>query len=136
MVRGIKVYFSTSSINMHFGLEDIVDDYSPLLEAISISNLNRVLQNLTMKGTTWVPNKGEGIFMCARPALRPIAKIWYHFIRTQFVPTTHIETVNKDRLVLLHCILEGKRINIGQILKREILACSFKLKDYLFFFHL
>lgn len=83
-----------------------------------------------------MPDKGEGTYMCVRPALRPIAKIWYHFIRTHLIPTTHIETVNKDRLILLHCILEGKKINIGKIIQREISTCAFKPKGCLFFLFL
>ena len=35
MVRGIKVSFSASSINMHFGLPHIVDECSTLVETIS-----------------------------------------------------------------------------------------------------
>ena len=130
---GVKVSFSTSTINMHLGSEDAVDDYIPLLESISLDELNRVLSSLTIKGTNWLPNKGDGVVMCSRPALHPIPKIWYHFIRTRLIPTTHVETVNKARLVLLHCIIEGKNINVGQIIQREIYAYSFKPKGCLFF---
>ena len=75
MVRGVKVSFLASTINMHWGLDDVDDDYSPLLESISINELNLILSSMTIEGTTWLPNKGDGIFMCARPTLRPIAKI-------------------------------------------------------------
>ena len=71
--------------------------------------------------------------MCARPALRPITKIWYHLIRTHLMPTTHIETLNRDRLILLHCILKGKSINIGNIIQGEISACAFKPRGCLCF---
>ena len=119
MVRGVKVSFSAPSINMQFDLEDCVDDFSDLVESLRGVDLDRILRIVTVEGTTWLPNKDGCIFMCARPALRPIANIWYHFIRTLLIPTTHIETVNKDRLILLHCILEGKSINIGNIIQRE-----------------
>ncbi|KAL5570296.1 hypothetical protein UlMin_026871 [Ulmus minor] len=133
MVRGVKVSFSAPSINMHFDLEDCVDNFNALLESVRGVELDRVLQSVTVEGTTWMPNRGEGIFMCARPTLRPIAKIWYHFIRTRLMPTTHIETVNRERLLLLHCILEGKSINVGGIIQKEISACAFKPKGCLFF---
>ena len=94
MVRGGKVSFSASIINMHWGLDDVDDDYVPLLVSISINELNLILSSMTIEGTTWLPDKGDVIFMCARPALCPIAKIWYHFIRTRLIPTTHVETVN------------------------------------------
>ena len=43
MVQGIEVSFSASSINMHFGLPDVVNEYSTLLETISRVVLNRML---------------------------------------------------------------------------------------------
>ena len=97
-----------------------------------MEELTRMLHSLTSEGTKWLPDRGEGIFLCSRLALLPIPKIWYHFVRTRLIPTTHIETINKDRLLLLHCILEGWRINVGQIIQREISACAFKPKGRLF----
>ena len=76
MVRGVKVSFSAPSINMQFDLEDCVDDFSDLVESLRGVDLDRILQTVTVKGTTWLPNKGECIFMCTRPTLRLIAKIW------------------------------------------------------------
>ena len=70
---------------------------------------------------------------CSRPALKPLAKVWYHFIRTRLLPTTYIKIVNKERLVLLYCILEGKKLNIGQLIQREIYTCAFKPNGGLFF---
>ena len=133
MVRGTKVSFSAASINLHFGLEDLEDEFGPLLDSLSMEELTKILHYLTIEGTKWLPERGEGIFLCSRPALLPIPKIWYHFVRTRLIPTTHIETINKDRLLLLHCILEGRRINVGQIIQRENLACAFKPKGCLFF---
>ena len=133
MVRGIKVSFSAPSINMHFNLEDCDDKFSDMLDSLGGDELERVLHSVTVEGTNWLPNKGQGIFICARPNLKPLAKVWYHFIRTRLMPTTHIETVNKERLLLLHCILEGYSINVGKIVQREILGCNLKQKGCLFF---
>ena len=133
MVRGINVSFSASSINRHFGLHDVLDEYGAFLETIFELALNKMLQDLTVEDTTWSKETREGILKCSRLALKPLAKVWYHFIRMHLLSTTHIETVNKERLVLLHCILEGKRVNIGQLIQREISACAFKPKGCLFF---
>ena len=70
---------------------------------------------------------------CSRLALKPLAKVWYHFIRTQLLPTTHIGIVSKKCLVLLYCILENKEVNIGKLIQREISTCAFKPKGCLFF---
>ena len=52
---------------MHFNLEDCVDKFSDMLESMSGEELERVLHSVTVEGTNWLPNKGQGIFMCARP---------------------------------------------------------------------
>ena len=88
-----------------------------------------------MDGTEWLLDKGKGVYLCSRPALKPSAKIWYHFIRTRLIPTTHIETVNKERLILLYYILEGREANVGKLVQREISACAFKHMGCLFFHH-
>ena len=59
--------------------------------------------------------------------------MWYHIIRTKLLPTTHIETVNRERLVLLDCILGNKGINVGKLIQHEISSCAFKHKGCLFF---
>ena len=117
MVRGLKVSVSTSSINMHFGLPDLEDEYTTLLDNISRDDLNNLLKKLTVDGTKWVKEKGKGTLKCSRSTLQPLAKVWYHVIRTRILPTTHIKTVNKERLVLLHCILENRGINVGQLIQ-------------------
>ncbi len=75
MVRGVKVSFSASTINMHYGLEDVVDEYDHLLESVSVEELNSILSQVSVEGTKWLPNKGDGNFFYARPSLHPIAKI-------------------------------------------------------------
>ena len=76
MVRGIKVSFSAATINMHFGLGELDDEFSPFLDSLSVEDLTRVMHSLTMEGTNWLPDRGYGIFLCSRHALRPIPKIW------------------------------------------------------------
>ena len=95
MVRGVKVSFSASSINMHLGLSDYDDSLCDFIDTIRTDELNRILEETTVDGTDWLPDKGKGVYLCFRPLLKPSAKIWYHFIRTRLIPTTHIETVSK-----------------------------------------
>jgi hypothetical protein len=51
------------------------------------------------------------------------------------MPTTHNETVNKARLVFLHCITAGQKINVGRIILQEIVNCpAKKSKEGMFYF--
>ena len=49
LVKGVKLSFSASTINMHWGLDDVDDDYSPLLDSISIDELNLILGSMTIE---------------------------------------------------------------------------------------
>lgn len=65
--------------------------------------------------------------------LKPLAKVWYHFLRHKLSPTAHLETVEKERRVLLHCILKNKKINVWQMIKEETSGCTMKKKGTLIF---
>ena len=78
VVRGIKVSFSALSIDMHYGLPKIEDEYNPLLKNIFEEVLSRMLKDLTVEGTVWLKEKGEK--KCSRSALKPLTKVWYHII--------------------------------------------------------
>lgn len=65
--------------------------------------------------------------------LKPLAKVWYHFPLHKLSPTSHMEIVEKESLVLLHCILKGKKINVGEIIQKDISACAMRTKGKLIF---
>lgn len=60
-------------------------------------------------------------------------KVWYLFIKHPMKPTLDNETINKDRLVLLHCITKFNTMNISKIIVQEIQACSKKKDDMIYF---
>lgn len=73
-----------------------------------------------MEGTTWLNEAGDNTWNISRPALKPLAKVWHHFVRHRLLPTTHLETVDKDKLVLVNCILSDKKIDVGMIVEKQI----------------
>ena len=48
MVRGTKVSFFAASINLHFGLEELDDEFGLLLESLSVEELTKALNSLTI----------------------------------------------------------------------------------------
>ncbi|KAK8708224.1 hypothetical protein V6N13_059268 [Hibiscus sabdariffa] len=61
----------------------------------------------------------------SRTQLLPEAKLWNTFIKRNLLPTSHNQTVDRTRLVLIHTIITGYRINVGEILAKELAAaCS------------
>ncbi|MBW4953958.1 hypothetical protein, partial [Klebsiella pneumoniae] len=65
MVRGAKVSFSASSINMHLGLSDCDDALRDFIDAVGTDELNRILGETTVDGTDWLPVRGNGIYLCS-----------------------------------------------------------------------
>lgn len=65
--------------------------------------------------------------------LKPLAKVWYRFLRHKLSPTAHLETVEKEMPVFLHRILKNKKINAGEMIKEEIATCAMKKKGTLIF---
>lgn len=95
-----------------------------------------MMKELTVEWTAWLNETEDNTWNIPRPALKPLTKVWYHFVRHRFIPNTHMETVDKDRLVLLSCILSGKKINVGAnnretnfftVLSRQRICFSFHL---------
>lgn len=131
MVRGFCVSYSEGTINMMCGLRRGDDTYQEILERTDEGEYEVFMQSLCKPGTTWVEAAGEK--SVRRMDLLPESKAWYQFIKHSVKPTTHNETVNKQRLALLHYITAGYDINVGRIIMQEIQACGRKKDGMLYF---
>lgn len=136
LVRGFRVYFTPKYINFHYRLikdlvfdDDIVDEYQDLKNTATEENLSSIMKTLTVEGTDWIKEKGKEIWKVSWEALKPIPKVWFKIICARLLPNSDFENVDRDRLLLLHCILEGRSINVGKILYDEIIDCAFKKKE-------
>ncbi|PON62892.1 hypothetical protein PanWU01x14_135680 [Parasponia andersonii] len=131
-VRGVQVPLSTEAINTIYGLGDPVDEHSEFVEAITEPELATVLETVAIAGAEWNVSS-QGAYTCLRSSLNPPAKVWYHFLKSRLLPTTHGKTVSKERVLLLYSMLTGKSINVGQIIHREICAYAARKSGALFF---
>ncbi|GMN73106.1 hypothetical protein TIFTF001_053638 [Ficus carica] len=68
-----------------------------------------------------------------RTSLTPQCKIWYHFLKTRLMPSTHGQTVSKDRILLLDSIISGRSINVGTIIFEGLGVCAKKKCGSLWF---
>ena len=69
MVRGVKVSFSAPSINMHFDLEDCVDDFNDLVESVRGVDLDRILQIVIVEKGKHGYLIGAKVFLCVQDQL-------------------------------------------------------------------
>lgn len=94
--------------------------------------LEKVLQDLYVKGTVWDKSKTDH-YMIKRTSLKPECRIWVSFLKLTLMPTVHTTTVRKERLLLLHSIMKGRKINVGQVIQDEVHNCAQKNSSSLIF---
>ncbi|KAL4289884.1 hypothetical protein GQ457_14G011850 [Hibiscus cannabinus] len=58
-------------------------------------------------------------------SLLPEAKLWNTFVKRNLMPTSHNQTDDRTWLLLINTIMTGYRVNIGEILAKElVVACA------------
>ncbi|KAH1107047.1 hypothetical protein J1N35_010815 [Gossypium stocksii] len=78
-----------------------------------------------MEGTKWIVSRNE-CYTIDRVSLKPHCKVWYHFLKSCLNPSTHNFTISKERMLLLHSIMIGRKTNFGKIIFREVHHCTQK----------
>lgn len=74
--------------------------------------------------------------MIERTSLNPKCCVWVNFLKSRLMPTTHRIIVRKERLLLLHSIMKGFKINVGAIICEEVHKCTKKNSKSLIFLNL
>jgi hypothetical protein len=127
------VLYSEANINRFFGIKDEEDQYEATLATITDEELTNIMQSLTVEGTEWNHKNGVNEWSVKRMSLKPVMRVWYQFLKHSILPTTHNETINKARLVLLHCMTCMQHVNVGRIISQEIINFSQKKEGMLYF---
>lgn len=109
---------------MVFLLGNVEDTYQNQLEISKDQDYNIYMESLCNPVTKWVEAGGEKTVR--RMDLRHESKVWYQFIKHYLRPTTHIETISKARLVLLHCITSFSEVSVVKGIVQEIQTYSKK----------
>ncbi|GMN22248.1 hypothetical protein TIFTF001_043484 [Ficus carica] len=96
-VRGMQVSIDKDTINQFYGLDDVEDLHQEYAVNAPVEWLDWALEH---------------------------CKVWYHFLKTCLMPSTHIQTVSKDRVLLLDSIISGRPIDVGKIIFQGLGACA------------
>ncbi|KAK5811457.1 hypothetical protein PVK06_026791 [Gossypium arboreum] len=97
----------------------------PLLSTNTAEGLAQVLDNLCIEGKQWSISNQE-CYTVQRALLKPIGKIWYHLLWSRLMSSPHNTIVSKERMLLLHSIIKGIRINDGRLLFQKVHRCAEK----------
>ncbi|KAK8669704.1 hypothetical protein V6N13_107128 [Hibiscus sabdariffa] len=124
MVRGRRVATNAATINSILGLPNDDLSFYAMLGALEDEDYETIKDYLCLEGTAW-NTTGRNLHSVSRTQLLPKAKLWNTFVKRNLLPTSHNQTIDRTRLVLIHTIITGYRINVGEILAKELAAaCS------------
>ncbi|KAK8682829.1 hypothetical protein V6N13_055201 [Hibiscus sabdariffa] len=124
MVCGRRVAANAATINTILGLPNDDPSFYAMLGALEDEEYETIKDYLCLEGTAW-NTTGRNPHSVSRTQLLPEAKLWNTFVKRNLLPTSHNQTVDRTRLVLIHTIITGYRINVGEILAKELAAaCS------------
>ncbi|KAK8662703.1 hypothetical protein V6N13_024594 [Hibiscus sabdariffa] len=131
-VRGRRVPATAATINAILDLPNDDPSFYAMLGALKDEDFEQIKDFLCEANTAW-NTTGRNSHSVSRLSLRPDAKLWNTFVKRNIMPTSHNQTVDRTRLLLIHTILTGYRINVGEILAKELVAACANDKGILAF---
>ncbi|KAK8636575.1 hypothetical protein V6N13_124320 [Hibiscus sabdariffa] len=117
IVRGRRVAANAATINSILGLPNDAPSFYAMLGALEDEDYETIKDYLCLEGTAW-NTTGRNPHSVSRTQLLPEAKLRNTFVKRNLLPTSHNQTVDRTRLVLIHTIITGYRINVGEILAK------------------
>ncbi|KAK9036816.1 hypothetical protein V6N11_021743 [Hibiscus sabdariffa] len=121
MVRGRRVPATAATINEILGLPNDAPRFYAMLEGFEEEDYEVIKDVLCLTNTEW-NTTGRNPNSVSRLSLLPKVKLWNTFVKRNLMPTSHNQTVDRTRLLLIHTIMTGYRVNVGEILANELAA--------------
>ncbi|KAK8528248.1 hypothetical protein V6N12_074782 [Hibiscus sabdariffa] len=131
-VRGRRVPATAATINAILGLPNDEPSFYAMLGGFGEEDYEVIKDFLRLPNTEW-NTTARNPNSVSRPNLLPEAKLWNTFVKRNLMPTSHNQTVDRTRLLLINIILTGYRVNIGEILAQELAAACANDKGILAF---
>ena len=133
LVRGQEVVCNVQAINAYFGLPTLPRGEDAFLEFLKTKPSNdSLVSELCAPNTVWEGKRSAKTYIKTKCLLKE-AKIWYHFLVSRLMPTSHTSDITADRLILLYGLVKGIKFDIGSVLMNEIHNSATTDKYALFF---
>ncbi|KAK8698103.1 hypothetical protein V6N13_114234 [Hibiscus sabdariffa] len=132
IVRGRRVPATAAKINALLGLPNDDPSFYAMLGGLEEEDFEVIKDFLCQPNTEW-NTTGRNPNSVSRPNLLPEAKLWNTFVKRNIMPTSHNQTVDRTRLLLINTILTRYRVNIREILAKELVAACANDKGILAF---
>ncbi|KAK9028923.1 hypothetical protein V6N11_026058 [Hibiscus sabdariffa] len=127
-----RVPANAATINAILGLPDNDPSFYAMLGAFEEDDFEQIKDYIYEEGTSW-NTMGRNPHSVSRTSLQPEAKLWNTFVKRNLMLTSHNQTVDRTCLLLIHTIMTGYRVNIGEILAKELAAACANDKGILAF---
>ncbi|KAK8618189.1 hypothetical protein V6N13_116057 [Hibiscus sabdariffa] len=121
MVRGRRVPATEATINALLDLPNDAPSFYAMIEGFEEEDYEVIKDVLCLPNTEW-NTTGRNPNSVSRLSLLPEVKLWNTFVKHNLIPTSHNQTVDRTRLLLIHTIMTGYRVNVGEILANELAA--------------
>ncbi|KAL3831139.1 hypothetical protein ACJIZ3_019941 [Penstemon smallii] len=127
-VRGRIVKFDKATINTLYELPTyVIDQYTTCLaDAIDMKD---IVEFICLSDTV-LPVTGNFL----KASLTPIAKIWFAFIASRLMPTTHYTKISEDKARLIYSLMKGHTVDIGGLLFKGLIRNATKEGAQTFWF--
>ncbi|KAL1152096.1 hypothetical protein V6Z11_A09G084900 [Gossypium hirsutum] len=123
--KSASVLFDEYSINVQYGLSEVPDEHPQLVKIVTVEGINQVLQDLGVEGTNLTVSQND-CYIIDRVSLKPHCRVRYHFIKSHLSLSTHNSFISEEHMLLLHCFMTERKINVGKIIFREVHRCAQK----------
>ncbi|KAJ9552364.1 hypothetical protein OSB04_016409 [Centaurea solstitialis] len=133
-LRGISVGINAEAINSLFGFKaPRVDKFNELFANISEEKLKKIKDFLGKPGTDWEPHNNLRLRKFRSCNLTPNANVWVSWLLRSLTPCSHESSLTCERMVLLYCVMTGKRFDVGSVIIKWISYCANRNQGKLFF---
>ncbi|KAL4311853.1 hypothetical protein GQ457_01G019860 [Hibiscus cannabinus] len=132
IVRGRRVPATAATINAILGLSDAEPSFYAMLGGFEEEDYEVIKDVLCLPNTEWnTMGRNPNSVNCLSLLLE--AKLWNTFVKRNLMPTSHNQTVDRTRLLLINTIMTGYKVNIGEILAKELASTCANDKGILAF---
>ena len=130
-VRGKQVDFNGKAINRFFKLPDIENDGYTQFIGKQV-DFEEIIHEIAVPGTTWKLTDDRPITFKSI-GLTKNCKALHYFLGARLMPVRHFSDINKDRAILLYCLMTGKSLDVGRFISSHIVQCYKHQSMSLFF---
>lgn len=133
LFRGCHVPITDNAMNSVYGLSSqSYPNGNRVIDKPKDQELEEAVEMICREGTKWkVSLQGKRDLFASE--CRDEHAVYLNFICNRLICTNHDTTVSQERIMLVYSMYKGLQINVGHLIRAELIASSKKKVGKLFF---